>query len=120
MTPESVLVIGQDVVVSLPTTQVTGTVLSNATVRFFGLYIIKLDSPLKGERAIIMPTSNIKPLSCRWCLDTKKVGVTPFTIGEYISKTIPDKPCPYCTRKEAVSSGKVRKSRLTRKARKRS
>jgi len=43
-----------------------------------------------------------KSPACNWCLDTKRVAVTPFTTEQYTNGTIPMKECPYCSGRKVV------------------
>lgn len=60
-------------------------------------FIVLLDHKLEdGTRALVVHSESVRPLSCHWCLDTQKVAVTPFTIEQYETGTIPQAACPYC------------------------
>ena len=71
------------------------------TGHFSDYFIVSLDLKLpSGEESVLVPAGACKPLACHWCRDAKRVGVTPFTMPQYESKTIPTMPCPYCNREE--------------------
>jgi hypothetical protein len=46
----------------------------------------------KSERSAFL----VKPPACYWCLDAKRVAVTPFTTEQHDNGTVPVKECPYC------------------------
>ena len=61
-------------------------------------FIILLDQPLPDRtKAVLVPSAICRPLTCHWCRDTQRVAVTPFTLEQYNTNTIPMKECPYCT-----------------------
>lgn len=66
-------------------------------------YIIMLDQPLPGARAIIVHEDNMCLVDCYWCRDKQQVSVTPLTGAQLKAGDIPTKPCPYCTEKEMVN-----------------
>jgi hypothetical protein len=66
-------------------------------------YIVALDQPLPGAKAIIVHEDDLRILSCNWCRDTKQVAQTPFTIDQYDTNTIPTRPCAECCKEEAIA-----------------
>jgi hypothetical protein len=67
------------------------------TGHFSNYFIVWLDQKLaNGEQSVLVPADACQPLTCHWCRDSKKVPVTPFTMPQYETNTIPTKDCPYC------------------------
>lgn len=65
-----------------------------------GDFIVLLDKHQQladGSRAVLVPSGIVRPLTCHWCQDTKKVYSTPITGAQLESGDIPQKECPYCT-----------------------
>jgi len=79
----------------------TGKVLGPASAA--NCYIVELDSPLPGAKAIIVHEDDLRLLTCHWCRDTKKVAQTPFTREQQDTNTIPTRPCAECCREEAIA-----------------
>jgi hypothetical protein len=95
--------IDQDVLIL--DTKKTGRVLGVATNDndyfqhlLVGYYIVRLDQPTPDAKAILVHENNLRLLTCHWCQDSQQVPVTPFTMEQYETNTIPTKPCPECQR----------------------
>lgn len=67
-------------------------------------YIVLLDHPGDGSKAVIVHGDGMQLVTCHWCRDSQEVPVTPITGEQYDSCTIPTKPCPYCTEKVEVET----------------
>jgi hypothetical protein len=83
----------------------TGKVLgaADADVCLENYYLVKIDLPGEGPKAILVHEDNLKLLTCHWCRDTQQVPVTPFTIEQYETNTIPQKPCPECQKEAYIA-----------------
>ena len=79
----------------------SGKILGPASAK--NCYIVLLDQPLPGAKAIIVHEDDLRILTCHWCRDTQKVDCTPFTIEQYETNTIPQRPCAECCREEAIA-----------------
>lgn len=73
--------------------KLTGKVIGH----FSDNFIVKLNQALSnGETAVLVGAYACKPLTCHWCLDTRRVPVTPFTIRQHEADAVPMTDCPYC------------------------
>jgi len=79
----------------------SGKVLGPASAKNF--YIVELDQPLPGAKAIIVHEDDLRILTCHWCRDTKQVDQTPFTRDQYNTGTIPQRPCDACCKEERLA-----------------
>lgn len=66
-------------------------------------YIVLLDQPTPGAKAIVVHEDDMQLLTCHWCRDTQLVPDTPFTIQQHYADELSTKPCPYCTEKAVVN-----------------
>jgi hypothetical protein len=75
-------------------TQRTGKITGESGENF----IVTLDQQLRdGSKTVLVPSGSVRPLTCYWCRDTKKVVATPVTGAQIKSGDIPEVDCP-CVR----------------------
>lgn len=84
-------------VVGRPLTPEMVVMTLNEAMESPDIFIVLLDYPVNGQKAILVSASLMEPVHCFWCKDSKLVQSYSFTGEQYDTDTIPMRDCPYCT-----------------------